>query len=185
MGPLTDDDLMRLYADGDETAFDVLFDRYHVAVFHLARMILRGDGAAEEVLQETFLAVARNAAGYTPKGSFRPWLMRIARNLCLNRLQAERARQMISGAGVDPDTHAGDDVGPADAAETRERAALLRRAIERLPDDQRQAIALYSLDEITYREIAEVMGKPLNTIKTLIRRGRSTLARELEPYWRG
>ena len=89
--PLTDDDLFLMFREGQAEAFDALFDRHYLSVYNFARTMLREAGAAEEILQETFLAVARAAKTYEPRGTFRTWLLRIVRNRCLNRLEAERA----------------------------------------------------------------------------------------------
>ena len=118
MASVTDDDLVRMYAGGDVEAFDVLFDRHYGPVYNFARTMLRDAGEAEEVLQETFLAVARSADNYTARGRFRPWLMRIVRNRCLNRLESGRVRR---AAGPDPDTVASGQTGPAERASARER----------------------------------------------------------------
>ena len=96
---LTDDDLVRLYRDGDADAFDALFDRYHVPVFNFARMMLGSADGADVVMQETFLAVVRSAASYRGRGLFRAWVMRIARNQCLNRMRAEQTRRRILAEG--------------------------------------------------------------------------------------
>jgi RNA polymerase sigma-70 factor (ECF subfamily) len=180
MESVTDDDLVRMYAGGDVEAFDVLFDRHHGAVYNLARTMLGDAGGADEVLQETFLAVATSAAGYTPRGRFRPWLMRIVRNRCLNRLESRRIRRAEAPAGPDPDTVASDRPAPPETATAHERQAVIRSAIAQLPERQREAVALYTFEQMTYREIAEVMQMPINTVKTLIHRARANLARALE-----
>jgi len=181
MEPVTDDDLVRMYAGGDAEAFDVLFDRHYTAVYRLARAMLGDDGAAEDVLQETFLAAARAAGAYDGRGRFRPWLMRIARNRCLNRLESGRVRRATEPkAGIDPDTVASPRAGPAGRATARQRQEAVRAAIAGLPERQREAIGLYAFEQMTYREVAEVMQMPVNTVKTLIHRARANLARELE-----
>ena len=75
MQHLTDDDLIRLYRDGDADAFDALFDRYYTSVYNFSRMMLGDSGASDEVLQEVFLAVAQNASKYVARGNFRAWLI--------------------------------------------------------------------------------------------------------------
>ncbi len=184
MASVTDDDLVRMYAGGDVEAFDVLFDRYYGPVYNFARTMLRESGEAEEVLQETFLAVARSAANYTARGRFRPWLMRIVRNRCLNRLESRRIRRTGANAGPDPDTVASDTQAPPETATANERQAVIRSAVDQLPERQREAIALYAFEQMTYREIAEVMQMPINTVKTLIHRARADLARALEGFAR-
>jgi RNA polymerase sigma-70 factor (ECF subfamily) len=180
MAGITDDDLVRLYCDGDSEAFEVLFDRHHAAVYNLARLMLGDAGWAEEVLQETFLAVAEGLKHYTAAGRFRPWLMRIVRNRCLNRLEAERRRRAaLAAAGLTSADPPDRSAGPAEQSGMNEEVETIRAAIADLPDRQREAIALYALHEMTYREIAEVTGAPINTIKTLIRRARAALAERL------
>ena len=185
MEHVSDDDLIRLYRDGDAEAFDTLFDRHHASVYNFARTMLGDSGGPDEVLQETFLAVAQNAGRYAARGRFRPWLMRIARNLCLNRIRSDRLRRAAMAGGeielVDPACHA---AGPAEIVDADEQTAIIRDAIAQLPDNQREAIALYAFEQMSYRRIAEIMDTPINTVKTLIRRGRARLAQKLESHHR-
>jgi len=181
MERISDDDLIRMYREGDAEAFDTLFDRYYTSVYNFARTMLGGAGGAEEVLQETFLAVAQTARTYTPRGRFRAWLMRIVRNRCLNRIESRRRqRAALAGSSLDVVEIASDDPPPARQAEANEQRAILRAAVASLPDRQREAIALYAFEQMTYREIAEVLEVPTNTVKTLIHRARANLARSLE-----
>jgi RNA polymerase sigma-70 factor (ECF subfamily) len=90
---LTDDDLMRLFADGDDDAFQALFDRHFRAVYNFANSMLNNPQRAQDVLQETFLTVVRSAQRYEPRGHFRTWLLRICRNRCLNLLESDRVRR--------------------------------------------------------------------------------------------
>ena len=183
MEQISDDDLVRLYRDGDAEAFDTLFDRHYVSVYNFARTMLGNAGGPEEVLQEVFLTVAQGAAQYTPQGRFRPWLMRIVRNQCLNRLRAERLRRATVAQSrlefVDP---AADQPDPSETVDADERAAIVRQAVAELPDKQREAIALYAFEHMMYREIAEVTQTPINTVKTLILRARAGLAEKLARF---
>jgi len=182
MDAVTDDDLILMYRQGDAEAFEVLFDRYHAPVYNFARtMVGPCDGAAEEVLQETFLSVARSAGQYAPRGQFRCWLMRIVRNRCLNRIQSQRARQALRAPDA-PDLAnlPGQEPSPPGRAEAAEREAAIRAAIADLPDRQREAIALFAFEQLTYRQIAGVLDMPVNTVKTLIHRARAALAQSLE-----
>jgi len=181
LNEVSDDDLILLYRDGDAEAFDALFDRYYVAVYHFARSMLGDASAAEEVLQETFLAVARTARRYEPRGSFRPWLMRIVRNRCLNRLESERARRAaIAESGWLPVERPSPGANPADRVEMDEQMQLVRAAVAALPDRQREALALFAFERMPYRDIAEVLGAPVNTVKTLIHRARAAVATALK-----
>ncbi|MFO7898594.1 MAG: sigma-70 family RNA polymerase sigma factor [Planctomycetota bacterium] len=181
MNDLSDDDLMGLFQDGDADAFDVLFDRYHVPVYHFARSILREGPGAEDVLQETFLAVAGAAERYEPRGQFRAWLFRIVRNRCLNRLAAKRARrETFHAAGFAAAERPGPARPPDEKVQGDEERAAVRRALAELPDRQREALTLRAFEQMPYREIAAVMEMPINTVKTLIHRARVRLAAAIE-----
>ena len=183
MPELSDDDLIRMYRDGDAEAFETLFDRHYRSVYNFARAILGDSAGPDEVLQEAFLTVARTAGTYTPRGRFRSWLMRIVRNRCLNHLAAERARRAaVSERGAEARAIASGERPPAERADDDEQAAILRAAIATLPERQREAIALYAFEQMTYREVAEVLEMPINTVKTLIHRARADLARQLRSF---
>ena len=178
---ISDDELVSLFRDGDAEAFDMLFDRHRVSVYHFARTMLGDPASADDVLQETFLAVARAASRYVPRGRFRVWLMRIVRNRCLNRIESDRARRSalaeVDIGIVEPPSR---DPTPPERVEMDEEMRLLQAAIGRLPDRQREALVLYAFERLAYREIAVVLDMPINTVKTLIHRARAALAQALE-----
>jgi RNA polymerase sigma-70 factor (ECF subfamily) len=170
-----------MYGEGDAEAFDVLFDRHRGTVFHFARMMLGSRDGAEDVFQETFLAVARSAKRYQPRQRFRAWLLRIARNVCINRIQADRARRrVLRQSGLDVIEPASDEPPPPERLASKERMGRLRAEIEGLPERQREALVLYAFEQMGYREIGEVLGVPIGTVKTLIHRARAALARAME-----
>jgi len=181
LADLSDDELMLMFREGDGAAFDTLFDRYYTSVYHFARTMLDSAASAEDVLQDTFLAVARAARRYEPRGCFRVWLMRIVRNRCLNCIQSERLRRAVVSQVdfqvVDPVSH---DPAPEHEIDVSEEMQLVRQAIAQLPERQREAIVLYGFERLTYREISDVLDMPINTVKTLIHRARAALAQALE-----
>ena len=181
MSDVSDDDLIRLYREGDADAFDALFDRYDGPVYRFASAMLSDGAGAEEVLQETFLSVSRAAQRYEPRGAFRTWLMRIVRNRCLNRLESERVRRRVIRQGglrvIDPPSPG---PSPTDRAEMNEQMRRVRDAVAALPDRQREALALYAFDRMSYRDIGAVLGAPVNTVKTLIHRARAGVAAAME-----
>lgn len=177
---VSDDELFGMFRAGDADAFDALFDRWHGPVYNLARHMLLDAAGAEEVMQDTLMAVVRAAPRYESRGLFRAWIMGIARNRCVNRIESERARRRAlreSGLGViDPPSRAG---APESAADADERVSVIKRAISGLPERQREAVVMYAFEEMPYAEVARAMGVPLNTVKTLIHRARAALARAL------
>jgi len=177
---ITDDELFSMFRSGDADAFDALFDRWHVPVYNLSMHMLHDRTGAEEVMQDTFMAVVRAAPRYEARGLFRAWIMGITRNRCVNRMESERARRRAlreSGMAVaDPPPRA---EAPDAAACAEERAVVVKRAVARLPERQREAIVMYAFEEMPYAEVARAMGVPLNTVKTLIHRARAAIARTL------
>ncbi|NLW49596.1 MAG: RNA polymerase sigma factor [Candidatus Brocadiaceae bacterium] len=175
-GP-SDDELLAMFREGDLDAFDALFDRHHVDVYHFACLMLNGRNDAEDVLQDTFLAVARSARAYSPRGRFRPWLMRIARNLCLNRLHSERLRRRVLAADGDfPDESASGAPAAPELLEWDEGMRAVHEAVRALPERQREALALYAFEGMTYGEVSEALQAPMGTVKALIHRARAALA---------
>lgn len=181
MNDVSDDDLIRMYREGDADAFDTLFDRYYTSVYNFALTMLGNMGSSEEVLQETFLAVARTAKTYTPRGRFRAWLMRIVRNRCLNRIESERVRRaVLVQSGLADIRPVANEPLPSENLEADEQAAIVHAAIAALSDRQREAMTLYAFERMSYGEIADVLETPINTVKTLIHRARASIARALE-----
>jgi RNA polymerase sigma factor (sigma-70 family) len=178
---LADDDLMAMFSEGTAEAFDLLFDRYRVPVYNFVCSMLNDAERAEEVLQDTFLAVARSAGTYEPRGRFRAWLFRIARFRCLNRIETDRLRRAALRESnlelVDPPSR---EPSALDRLAADETLAILRKAILELPARQREAIVLFAFEHMTGREIGEVLDLPVNTVKTLIHRARAALAQTLD-----
>jgi len=178
---ISDDELYSMYAEGDIEAFDTLFDRHRNSVYNFAFTMLKDFTKAEDVMQETFLSLARAAKTYEPRGRFRTWIMRIARNGCLNRIESERRRRAaIAESSLEFITPSSPEPLPLDHVETDERVAVIRQAVSDLPERQREAIALFAFERMQYKEIAQVLDMPINTVKTLIHRARASLARSLD-----
>jgi RNA polymerase sigma-70 factor (ECF subfamily) len=168
-GRETDTDLLLRVADRDREAFELLYARYVRPVFGLALRRLRDRQRAEDAVQETFAAVWRSAQSYRPeRGPAAPWLYTVARNAIVDR---QRAKTDVP-AEV-PDT-ASAEPGPADRAETSFVAWRVHRALEELPEKEREVLELAYWSELSQSEVAEYLHIPLGTVKT---RTRSALAR--------
>ena len=190
--------LVREVAGGSHDALAALYDRHVDAVFAAASRLTSDRGMAEEVVQETFLALWNRAETYDPElGSLAAWLHTIARNRTVDRLRAAGRRpgltplsSVVSGAGgEEPDADALDRVmasGMLVAGSVPERSpemsaalAELRRALQAaladMPEDERTVIVLAYGEDLTQTEIAERLGWPLGTVKTRTRRGLARL----------
>ena len=192
----TDDHLVSLSKDGDLDAFNSLVDRYQDAVYNLCYRMLGHREAAADATQETFLSAYRAIRTFAG-GNVRGWLLRIAANQSKDELRRRKRKDRagsldqyvdIAGAALEV---ADATPGAAAIVERSELSALVQRALDGLPVDQRQAIALVDLAGLRYEEVAEALGVSLGTVKSRIHRGRDRLReyfrsnRELlEGYWR-
>lgn len=202
---LDDVTLVRQVAGGSESALGDLYDRYVDAVYAAASRLTSDRQVAEEVVQETFLALWNRAELFDPKvGSLAAWLHTIARNRTVDRLRAAGRRPNLiplsSASGEDEQAGAALDrlvatgtviagaaasAGPEGELAATELRQVLRDALAGLPDPERTAIVLAYREDLTQSEIAERLGWPLGTVKTRTRRAllrlRGVLADELGP----
>ncbi len=165
------DNLKRMAA-GEHAALARAYDAMGSVVFSLAVRMLRDRPAAEDVTQDIFVQVWRQAGNYdTGRGSPEAWIMMIARTRILDRLRSRSAGIVLKPVGDNlPDAPDGED-WPDDLAISREDAVNVRRTLAELPHDQRYAIELAFFDGLTHVEISEKLSVPLGTIKTRIRLG--------------
>jgi RNA polymerase sigma-70 factor, ECF subfamily len=197
--------LVREVAAGSEDALGMLYDHYVDAVYAAASRLTADRQIAEEVVQETFLALWNRAELFDPAmGSLAAWLHTIARNRTVDRLRAAGRRPSLvpfsaTGGEDEQDSAAldrlvatgtilgGAGLGPGPEGElaTTELRRILRNALDELPDAERTAIVLAYREELSQSEIAERLGWPLGTVKTRTRRAllrlRGALAEELGP----
>ncbi len=163
---------------GDMDSFADLAGRYSAPLARLARRYLKVREDAEEVRQETLLRVYSRAGTFRSGASFRPWIYRIAVNLCRDRTRRRQRLQWISLSDESAETRSlpeentpqGDQV-----VATNERVRLLHRLLDQLPEPQRTVILLKEFEELKFREIAEILDCPESTIKSRLYGGLSTL----------
>jgi RNA polymerase sigma-70 factor, ECF subfamily len=165
-------DLVRAIARGDEVAFAALYDQYSHILFGLLLRILRSRAEAEDVLQEVFLQVWRQAASFDEeRGRAFTWMVTLARSRALDRLRAVDERSVKE---VPPDLSGGESA--EEAALRNEREEVVRRALATLPEEQRNNLLLAYLSGMSQTEIAEQTGQPLGTVKTRMRAGLKKLS---------
>ncbi|HMP82151.1 MAG TPA: sigma-70 family RNA polymerase sigma factor [Verrucomicrobiota bacterium] len=182
--------LMLRVKKGDREAFTQLVEKYKQPVINLAWRTLRDETEAEDLAQTVFLQVYKSAHRYQSTAKFSTWLFTIARNLCLNEI---RRRSRHPADSMDAPHPTLDEQPAQQFEETRTPAppdTLLRgeleqkveEAIAELPENQRTALLLCREEELSYEEIADVLGCSLSATKSLIHRGRETLKQKLKPY---
>lgn len=184
-GQLSDELLIARVAQGDKTALEILYDRFAGIVLSLCLKITGDRATSEELLQETFWRVWQSAVTYQPRrGSFTPWLLRIARNLAIDAYRRRRVRPQATteAADVDPlvDQLPDPNMDVAEQAQANFKAGQVRNALAKLPREQRQVIEMAYFHGMTRQEIAEATGEALGTIHTRARLGLQKLRKELE-----
>jgi RNA polymerase sigma-70 factor, ECF subfamily len=162
----TDERLMLAFADGDKTAFEELFLRYRQSIYAFYRRRIVDQARAEELTQETFLALLRAAGRYQPRALFRPYLFAIAFRILSadRRKSALRAFLFLSAGNNEPsETPAPEEV------------LWLRQAVSRLEKTDREILLLREFEQFSYLEIAELLRMPVNTVRSRLFRARLAL----------
>jgi len=182
--------LMLRVKRGDRVAFAELVEKYKQPVMNLVYRTLHDATEAEDLAQNVFLQVYKSAKRYESRAKFSTWLFTIARNLCLNEIR-RRSRHPADSL---EEAHAEHEdqprqqfedikiVPPPDKLLHGELAQKIEEALAGLPENQRTAILLCRQEELSYEEIAEILGCSLSATKSLIHRGRETLKEKLRPY---
>ncbi|HLK70498.1 MAG TPA: sigma-70 family RNA polymerase sigma factor [Steroidobacteraceae bacterium] len=180
----SDEELLRCFASGQPSAFELLYRRHELRVFRYLLRNLRDRALAEDALQETWFAVAREAHRYQPTGArFTTWLFTIAHHRMIDALRAvrssrERASTAVIEEATAPLMGASGGGEPYAAALAGERLQALTRALAALPEEQRQAFLLQQEGELGVEDIAAVCGCSFETAKSRLRYARAKL-REL------
>ncbi len=177
---------------GDEQSFALLLQRYRSPLVNFLYRMVRNREQAEDLAQEVFIRVYRARAEYVPSAKFTTWLFRIATNLALNSLRDTRHQRMeISlDAPVTADAEDGDertldvadkhpDIEQHLVEETRK--AMIKHAIDKLPEKQRAAVLLHKYQELDYGEIAKILSCSESALKSLLFRAYENLRVELAP----
>ncbi|MGQ0428849.1 MAG: RNA polymerase sigma factor [Gammaproteobacteria bacterium] len=156
-----------------EEAFERLVPAYRRRVFGLAYSVLRDRAAAEDLAQEVFVKLWRALPNYDGRARLSTWIYAITRNAAISALRGRRRSVSISDPSVLEEVQA-----IASEPAVQDDPALWRQ-VEALPERQRQAVILYYQDERPVEEVAEMMGMPVNTVKTHLHRARANLAAAL------
>ncbi|MGA2482704.1 MAG: sigma-70 family RNA polymerase sigma factor [Candidatus Acidiferrales bacterium] len=188
----SDVQLMMDVKAGDAQSFELLLQRYRTPLVNFLCRMVRDRAQAEDLAQEVFLRVYRARKDYVPSAKFTTWLFRIATNLALNAVRDGRHRQME--ISIDEPMTADAEDGTErmlDLADRRPdieqhlveeaRRAMIRRAIDKLPEKQRVAVLLHKYQELDYSEIGKILQCSESALKSLLFRAYEALRVELAP----
>jgi RNA polymerase sigma-70 factor (ECF subfamily) len=177
----SDEDLMILIQQGDETAFSRLIDRRQDLVYRLALRMTGRDTEARDIAQDVFLGIWENPGAFKPSARFSTWLFRVTTNRAISTLRLRKVRAFFSlDTGEDADSIPDDSVlSPDKSLEKREEAEHLREALLRLPTRQRAAIHLRYQEELSVVEVAESLGVSFKSAESLLFRAKVSLKKML------
>ena len=193
----SDEFLMQAFAGGDAAAFTRLYDRHEKATWRFIRQRLgpQHEGAADDVLQETWISVAKAAPRWVPTARFTTWLFTVARNRVIDHLRAQSNAMLsidapLAGAdgGEDDGERWADRVaadvadGPLARIESRQQAQAFVDALAQLPEPQREAFVLQAEGGLSIDEVASATGVGAETAKTRLRYAKARLRALLAPW---
>ena len=167
---ISDEALMLDFQRGSREAFEELFARYRGAILGFFRRRLETGERAEDLAQETFLALVRAASRYEPRAQFRTYLYGIALKLLANEHRKERNTPLAADADCEPVVD-----------ELPEKALWVRQSLAKLDGSEREILMLREYEQLSYMEIADVLRMPLNTVRSRLFRARMALRNHLDP----
>lgn len=189
---VSDEELVRLFNDGDASAFEALARRYQRPLFNFILRSVRERDRAEELLQDVFLKVVQRSSEFQGNSKFSTWLYTIARNLCIDtsrKMVFRRHRSLdapLSAADAEGatmlDRVAGDEPAADRAVIGQDLQERISAAIDELPEEQREVFLMREVSNMAFKDIADVVGVPENTVKSRMRYALERLQRALSEY---
>lgn len=165
---MTDEALVNLYADGDNSAFDILLNRYQKSIHSYIYYIVRNEDLTEDIFQETFLKVIMTIkqGRYTDTGKFKAWITRIAHNLIIDNFRQTRNENTISNDEMEVDL-LNDmklcDSNVEDRLVEEQVYSDIKKLIQHLPENQREVLEMRYYQDMSFKEIADITGVSINT----------------------
>ena len=186
-----DEDLMVLYQKGEVRAFEVLLSRHRKPVYNFILRFVGDKETAEDILQEAFMRVIKGAEAYKRQAKFTTWLYTIARNLCVDQTRRRKHRKHASldapmdtseESGTLMDVIPGNDMASDRKAVNKQLHETMQQAIAGLSEEQREVFLMREFLDMPFKQIADVVGVPENTVKSRMRYALEKLRLELDEY---
>jgi RNA polymerase sigma factor (sigma-70 family) len=183
----SDEQLMQRFGRGEVAAFDLLYQRHELRIWRYIKRSVQDHASAEELMQDVWFSVAREAGRYRPTARFTTWLFTIARNRIVDAIRKNRRHDSLDQVGDGPVNIAalltGDaSLEPQERVQREQHALALLAAVERLPVEQRDAFLLHVEGDLTLEEIAAATGTSFETAKSRLRYARAKLRQLLQEY---
>ena len=185
---MNENDLIKELREGNRAAFEELFDRFSTLVYNVAYRMLQNKQDAEDITQEVFFQAYKSLKHFRAESQLSTWLYRIAVNRSLNHQRKRKLQRWLSldfEAREDSAVNSGypgtTEDGLDDAMGKKDTERIVQEAINSLPDQQRSAILLHRYEELSYEEIAKIMGVTVASVESRLHRAKQTLAKKLLP----
>jgi RNA polymerase sigma-70 factor (ECF subfamily) len=179
----TDDALMQRVGEGDEDAFADIVDRYKDSLVNYLTHLVRSRDRAEEIAQDAFVRLYRNASSYKQQERLGPYLFRIATNLVVSEVRREKRWSLLLPRLTASTRQS--EPAPDNHLLTTEIQRQVAAALEKLPLNYRAPLVLFEMEEWSYEEIAKALDIRCGTVKSRISRARDLMRRHLAPWWTG
>lgn len=186
---MSDQELIKQLKEGNESAFKIIVERWQDMVVNTCMGLVQDANDAEDVAQEVFIQVYESVDQFKGESKFSTWLYRIAVTKSLDHLRKKKRKkrfaflQSLFGVNEeeviqDPEFH-----HPGVKLENKEQAAVLFKAIAKLPDNQKAAFTLHKLEGLSYQEVAEALSTTVSSVESLMHRARGNLRKILTDYY--
>lgn len=180
---ISDEELMSQIKTGNVEAFEILFNRYRTPIFSFIYKMLGDFHKAQDIFQETFFRVFKDAYRYKETLSFYPWLYRIAHNLCIEEIRRQKKSENIFvNESVKESNEHWNGRMPDKELEDKEIEQILERAILQLTEKQREVFILREYQELSYEDIAQITSMSIPAVKSCLHRARISLLDILNSY---
>jgi RNA polymerase sigma-70 factor, ECF subfamily len=184
-------ELIERLTKGDESAFKELFELYKIKVFNTAAGFLTNESDAEDITQEVFIQVFRSVKHFKEKSKLSTWIYRITTSKCLDLLRKKKTKkrfafvtEIFGKEDKDKEEEFVNYEHPGVETEKLELSKILFREIDKLPDNQRIAFVLNKVENLSYKEISEVLDTSVSSVESLIFRAKTNLKKRLEKFYR-
>jgi len=174
---------------GDAEAFEILVNRHQTTVLNLIYRFIWDKAQAKDLAQEVFIKVWQAAKTYKPEAKFTTWIYRVSTNVCFNELKSARRKKWFQFLRLGDqheesieDTFIDGSPSPEDLLLAKEKNRQISDALQSLPDNQRMALVLRRYDNLSYTEIAQIIGCSVSAVESLLVRAKRTLQKKLKNF---
>ncbi len=186
---INETELVERLKQGDEIAFKTIVEQWQDMVYNTILGIVQNETEAEDLAQDVFIKVFEKIGTFKGDSKFSTWLYRIATTTALDHLRSKKRKkrfgllQSFTGSSGDEKEQVPDFHHPGISLDNKERAAVLFKAIDSLPENQKSAYTLHKLEGLSYRDVSEVLNTTVSAVESLMSRANQNLRKHLEEYY--